>query len=276
MKLCFQGYEVNRIAVSDAPKKVNKYGWATESRNKVIDQGLTSYFTGQPFETFIVEEVNVDKKNVVFTKLDDSEKVMKAAAENGAPEAYIIHNTNGTDVKLLNDGFHLFVPDMHDYGEESGEYKKTVQDMTNSKLKAQLEPGKVEAIVGDYTNFAFSYRYYDLNEQGYIIDDDAHYHEGNQSFYRIARNGVESGGNQGYLPILTTEVPNDWLNESPSRSFTVVFKDENDTEATTIETILDNNNNNSKMIYNLNGQRMTSKPSRPGVYIVNGKKVLIK
>ena len=270
VELYFQGYEINKIAVSNYSKKVNKNGWASESRADVIDPELTSYMTGKNFNTFLVTDVDNKVTHVTMTRIPE-DKLMPAATE-GSMNACLIHNEANGAVDLFgeNSGFHLFVPDMHDEGEGAA---KSAIETSSSLLKAKLTAGKVEAFDGDYTNFIFSYRYYDLSESGYVISDK--YHEGSQSFYRVARDGAESSGNQGYLPLLTSTVPpSEW--KDPSRCIALMFDDESGQDATDVEAIHNVITDVNDVYYNMSGQKMNSKPTRHGLYIMNGKKMYVK
>lgn len=154
LTLSLNGYRIHKMAVSTDPKKVNKLGWATESRNHVIDPELTSYLTGREFKTYIVTGADHANKTVTLAEVEAAKKVMPIS-ENGDANAYIIRNMNlDTDpnnkepgrVKILNDGFHLFVPDMHDYiadREDGLTDQKTLQGMTSSLMKSQLIEGTV-------------------------------------------------------------------------------------------------------------------------------------
>ena len=85
-----------------------------------------------------------------------------------------------------------------------------------------------------------------------------------------------------YRAYYTTSTP------TPSNvaKFSVLFLDnDNDTSEESlvsedggfIDAINNVENENAKMVwYNMNGQKMNSQPTLPGVYVVNGKKVLIK
>ena len=269
--LYFQGCEVNKIAVSDYSKTVNKNGWASESRADVIDPELTSYMTGKSFSTFLVTGVDDNVTHVTMTRIPE-DKLMPAATE-GSKNACLIHNNANERVDLFgeNSGFHLFVPDMHDEGEGAA---KSAIETSSSLLKAKLTAGKVEAFDGDYTNFIFSYRYYDLDEKGYTKGDDF-YHEGTQSFYRVARDGAESSGNQGYLPLLTSKVPPSYWKDA-SRCIALMFDEESGQDATNVEAIHNVITDGNDVYYNMSGQKMNSKPTRHGLYIMNGKKMYVK
>ena len=270
--LFFNGVEVQKIAVSTDKKTVNKNGWASESRERVIDPSLTSEMTGQNFSTFLVTGVDNANTHVILTEIGNNQ-LMPSATE-GSVNGCLIHNNANTSVNIVDGGFHLFVPDMHD---STGETPlKSEISTSSSKLKAKLTSGTVSAFDGDYTNFVFTYKYYNLTDAGYITGT---VHEGSQSFYRVAKNGANSSGHQAYLPLLTSDVPNSWLDADPSRSYTLVFEDDESVEPTDIESVfldtsmmkVDNN-----VYYSLSGQRVNGKPTKGGLYICNGKKIIVK
>ncbi len=280
--LFFTGVEVHKIAVSKDPKKVNKYGWATESRNHVIDQSLTSYFTGKPFEACAVTEVNYDKHTVTLDRVNMDKKVMKLADnESGAYNAYIIHNKSeegGIDEKTVDilatgDGFHLFVPDIHDYLKDNEKYPAEGEgNRYNMKstyghqqtMKAQLAAGTVPAKEGEYTNFVLTWQIADIedNTQGETYDF------GYVGFFRVQDSGVTSRGNQGYLPLA--------LGSGNSvNKFNLVFAGETE-DGITMPTAIEPQTPRNNVYYNLNGQKIDGVPTIPGIYIVNGKKTVVK
>ena len=95
---------------------------------------------------------------------------------------------------------------------------------------------------GDYTNYI-------LNNVNNEI-----------GFYKA--NGQKVAANRAYLHVSNSEIPT-------TARLTIVFED-----ATGITSLVNSDGVNSEIIYNLNGQRVTT-PKR-GLYIVGGKKVLKK
>ena len=271
--LFFQGVEVHKIAVSKDPKTVNKYGWATESRSRVIDQELTSYFTGKDFETCLVDEVDYDSKTVSLSRVDMTKKVMKKS--NGSDyNAYIMHNKDAegdqgkVDILATNGGFHLFVPDIHDYvkiGDNTSTYNQKTVNSYASTLKAQLTPGTVPATNSSdgTTNFVLTWQVADIEEG----QQGEEYDFGYVGFFRVQENGVTSRGNQGYLPL-------NLGSGNGTNKFNLVWSD----DANGIDDTIVNNAalRNDNVFYNLNGQKMGGVPTQRGLYIVNGKKIVVK
>ena len=274
LTLTLNGWLLKKMAVSDQAKTVNVKGWTTESRAMVIDPELTKYLTGENFESCFVTGVDYDNFTVTIEEFADGDVV--GIASNGDHNAYIIHNKANVAVDILNGGFHLFVPDMHDYVANGTENQKSVKNMADYLLVSQVTSTNgaksIPQINGDYTNYALTYKYYDeFDAQG---NPTSAKKEGDEAFYRIDKGGASSAGNQGYLPLLTANVTNAngiYL----AKPFTFVYAgDEDLTGIKTTETVVTTRNDG--VFYNLNGQKINGVPTTRGLYIVNGKKILVK
>lgn len=274
VRLNFQGYEVKKIAVSTDSKAVNSKGWTSESRDHAIDASLLPYFTGKKMKTYVVSDPNYTDRTLKLTDVgaktvgEENKCVIPASTgcliynpDNGA------FNPFGTD----NKGFHLFVPDMHD-GEKafSGDNNLLVANVAD-------EDKKLEMFDGDKTNYALTYRYQMLKEDGTPYGDVI---EGDEMFYRVSNKGIKLHKNSAYLQLPTSEVK-----PSPSRpagcpmfSFIFTELDEGETVITGIEEagVLIEDEEANAVWYNLNGQKLNGKPSARGIYIRNGKKVFVK
>ncbi len=110
----------------------------------------------------------------------------------------------------------------------------------SNMLVGTLAPTDITTVSGDYTNFGLS---------------------GN-TFKKI--NNGTLPANKAYLRILTANVP------STAREFTIVFDD----MTTGVNDVRSKTEDVRGDFYNLNGQRVAT-PAK-GLYIVNGKKVIIK
>ena len=272
--LTLNGFVLKKMSVSEDFKSLDSNGWATESREHVIDPALTAYLTGNDIETCFVEEINYGKVGgegkVLLTRADlsDSSKgqIIRAAADGDAG-ACILHNTANEPVKILNDGFHLFVPDMHDF--EDTNFKnndatgmKTITTTSNGILKAQVSAGTIPAKEGDYTNYI-------LSNKKYAHDGDTG-EESVEAFYRVSpTKPAKSNGHNAYLQMETGKVTGTQAN-----TFEVVF--ELDNEADGINEVNDTKSATTEGFYTIDGQKLNGMPTNSGLYIVNGKKVIIK
>ena len=220
--------------------------------------------------------------------------VMPIATEdedgNGDNNAYIIRNTkldnekvvNGVKepgrVQILNNGFHLFVPDMHDYQaandvEGNTSNKKSKNNMDSNMLVSLLSSGKELKKQVEGTNI-FNYA---LTSQKNKVGDDTQTYLDEIGFYRI-KDGTKTSGNQGYLPVncSETQVTTDGGSAKMSIIFTSI-----DEPVETVETAIEMPfeevfGGSEAVYYNLNGQKLSGKPTQGGLYIVNGKKILVK
>lgn len=290
VELWLNGMTVKKIGVSRDPKTVNAKGWATESRDRVIDPELTAYLTGYDIETCLVTAFDKENRTVTLSRAYDPTAesndalVMRSFTGNGQNGANIIHNIDNGEVKILNNGFHLFVPDMHDYIADRTDNFTNLKELTNGDswrnlLVSQLEEGTIpmketrtwkysESDTGESlecTNYAMSYRYYVVDQEGEIIDPTIQ--SGDEAFYRIVKGGASSSANKGYLPLPTQDMQ---VNGRYANMFSVVYEG----EETGIQDL--KNAPAENVYYTIDGQMLNGVPTIRGIYIVNGKKVVIK
>ena len=272
MTLFFNNLIIKKIAISQDDKTVNKLGYATESRNVEIDPELMGYMTGTGLKAYTVTNVTYGNKagdvpSITLTQIP-SENVM-GPATTGDHRGYIIYNTDDTKtVNILNGGFHLFVPDMHDESKASNA-KKSILETEDEKnyLRSHINSGSISQTDGDYTNYLMNYKY---------IGNDGKQHEGPEAFYR-AGVGASLGANKAYLQLLTEKVkPTNYDGVNPAK-FAIIFVDE---ELGTVTTSLNGVEStertyNDDCYYTLDGVKVQI-PTKKGIYIKNGKKIIIK
>lgn len=271
------GWILEKMSVSEYAKTVNIKGYATESRGRDIDTKLTSYLTGKDFKTYLVGNPNYSDRTLTLTEVSQNSNYV-LPAETGC---VLFNSTDENVANILADGFHLFVPDMHDT-------EKTATT-TGNMLKANLEATSIpatETVNGtDYTNYILTYKYYKLDKDGKKIDGTLNT-DGPEIFYRVAYGGATGKTNTAYLPLPTASVdPSLATNVQNPAKFTFIFADELFGQSQGITTAIDDasqlNDNGQLTIdnaewYNMNGQKLNGKPTASGLYIINGKKVLVK
>lgn len=237
------GWILKKLAISTDPKTVNKLGWNTESRDHAIDPSLLPYMTGKDFRTYIVTGVSEENKTATLARIDGGSgddlentkgKLYVPGATDGSINACIVRyvDANAAEdaqtVNIFNDnnGFHLFVPDMHD----DATARNT--SLEGNKLKAQVSNTetsgkKVPRTENGNNNYAFTFKYVKVNGEGGATTDQQ---EGVQAFYRIVKDGASSKGNQAYLSIpqviasSRAAVRAEEAAATPE-SYTLVFKD---------------------------------------------------
>lgn len=255
--LYLKGYEVHKIAVSTDPKSVNSYGYSTECRAHDIDHRLTPYFSAGNIKAYRVSDVNYDESKIVLAEVD---KILPAASANGEEGlGVILYNTKAGEDKSSD--FHLFVPDMHD--KDNNDLKLSAE---SNKLYANLtQNSSIGANPGEYANYL-------LNAKG--KSPVTGLEVTGIAFYRASKTAT-LGANKAYLPILTSAVKSSTGNLGGAKMHIVfVDEDEEDNETTGIA-VVNAKRGEDDTFYTLSGVKV-ERPTESGIYIKNGKKVIIK
>ena len=265
------GWIVEKVGVSLDSKKLNVKGYASESRKRVIDHSLTEFFTGQPVKAYMVMDDNPKDAPKKTLRLAEVTLPMPSASNDGDACGTVLFNNNADyskddgKVMILNDEFHLFVPDMHDTGKQDCGGNIMLSYNAGATSNATL-PAKE----GDYTNYALNYRYYPLDKSGNVIAGSSLQDYGEEAFFRVANGGASIKPNSAYIHFLTSA-----LSAGAKISFT--FSDDLEegtpTEIVDMETLA--SDNESDCYYTLSGVRI-GRPTTSGLYIKNGKKVYVK
>ena len=273
------GWIVEKVAVSTDPKAVNTKGWTSESRNHAIDATLTAYLTGKDMKTYFVGQPNYNDRTLVLTDVGSSEDKHVMPANTGC---VIFNATDENKAIILNDGFHLFVPDMHDT-EKLANAAATINNAKVNMLKPQLAEKnpmqRTESVDNiEHTVYVLSYKFYQLDGNGNANNSTAV--EGPEMFYRIAADkSIGLRANSAYLLLPTGEVK---PQGASGAKYSFIFADYDDLVfdsfggiATGVETI-EAAHQAQEGWYTINGQKLSGRPTTSGLYIVNGKKVLVK
>lgn len=252
------GCTVKKIAVTKDFKSVNSYGYSTESRTRAIDHNLTPYFTAGKVKAYSVSDVDYDNSKIVLSEVD---KILPAASNNGdAGLGVILYNKEKTSLE----GFGLFVADIHD--KDNNDLKLSAE---SNKLCANLtQNNSIGANPGEYTNYL-------LNAKG-TNPVNGKTVEG-IAFYRASKT-AKLGPNKAYLPILTSAVQPSTGNLGGAK-MQIVFADPDDAEddatVTAVKEIEVSNAAEENTCYTLSGIKI-DRPTKSGIYIKNGKKIIIK
>ncbi len=274
------GWIVEKLAVSTDSKNIGSTGFATESRDHAIDHTLTSYMTGLPIKAYMVTNAVASTAEqigfVTVTPVEFSDEEINAVlpANTGCFLANDMYNEEATDksVKVVNNQTHLFVPDMHD-ASNSDNYVST----TGNMMKARAQAGYIPATEGGMTNFVLSNKYV------YVDNPDVEITNNKVNFYRVIERqingqtvGATTGDNSAYLQIRTSTANGVkaffLVMEGSEDPLAEDFGDQDITAVKGIENAADIEGN----WYNMNGQKLNGRPTSSGIYVVNGKKVVIK
>lgn len=250
--LWLNGCVVKKIAVTKDFKSVNSYGYSTESRTRAIDHNLTPYFTAGKVKAYSVSNVDYDNSKIVLAQVD---KILPAASANGEEGlGVILYNNEETSFD-----FGLFVADIHDTETLRG---------TNMLCANLIQNNSIGANPGKYTNYL-------LNAKG-TNPVNGKTVEG-IAFYRASKKAT-LGPNKAYLPILTSAVQPSTGNLGGAK-MQIVFVDADDAEddatVTAVKEIEVSNAAEENTYYTLSGIKI-GRPTKSGIYIKNGKKIIIK
>lgn len=244
-----QNIEIYSIGVTNITKPVNKYGYATESRNRTIDHTYTGKFTSNDVNAYIMK--NYDGTQVTMVETD-------VIAENTGIVMYKSSNTSQFNAPLFVNACNV-----------------TADTTDGNLLKPNVSASTLDKTSGSYTNFVLtdiSYHIKDMTSKPLSGEE-------NIGFYRVGQSGT-LGANKSYLQLPTSD-----LNTEAGAKGVVFLLWDDEEEITGITTQIDDASlliDNGQLTtghadwYNLNGQKLSGKPSANGLYIMNGKKVMVK
>ncbi len=250
------GCTVKKIAVTKDFKDVNSAGYSTECRARDIDHTLTPYFTAGKIKAYRVSAVDYEKSEISLNEVD---KILPAASANG-DEGLGVILYNGADGNKAMSGFGLFVADVHD--KDNNDLKLSDTNLLCANL---TQNNSVGANPGDYTNYL-------LNGQG--TNEVTGATVTGIAFYRASKT-AKLGPNKAYLPMETSQVkPSDSNSHGAKMTMVFVNEEENNNEATGIA-VVNTERTEDNSFYTLSGVKVV-RPTNSGIYIKNGKKIIIK
>lgn len=257
--------QIYHIAVTDQVKTFSKVGKATESRDCFIDYSQSGVYTKNSLTAYHAKNsAKYDKqKNIISLEKID---VMKANVAG-----LLLYNDYKTTVNDKEVTEHesyfdvpLFAPAVNIEASAFG--KNENNEQASSPLKAHVAASIMDPSDADVNRFIFTNVVYDRN------DASETKREKDLGFYIVRKQG-NMKANQAYL-----ELPTSLFNTSSAAKQYVrlAFEDINDTP-TGIDSVPTDTlpRLESGVYYTLNGVRLASKPQQKGIYILNGKKVVI-
>ena len=258
--------QIYHIAVTDQVKTFSKVGKATESRDCFIDYSQSGVYTKNSLTAYHApSSAQYDKqKNIISLEKID---VMKANVAG-----LLLYNdyktaVNGKEVTTEHESnfdVPLFAPAVNIEASAFG--KNENNEQASSPLKAHVAESTMDPSDADVNRFIFTNVVYDRNDASETKK------EKDLGFYIVRKQG-NMKANQAYL-----ELPTSLFNTTSAAKQYVrlAFEDINDTP-TGIDSVPTDTlpRLESGVYYTLNGVRLASKPQQKGIYILNGKKVVI-
>lgn len=257
--------QIYHIAVTDQVKTFSKVGKATESRDCFIDYSQSGVYTKNSLTAYHAPSSDKydNQKNIISLEKID---VMKANVAG-----LLLYNDYKTTVNDKEVTEHesyfdvpLFAPAVNIEASAFGKNENNEQAF--SPLKAHVAESIMAPSDANFNRFIFTNLVYDRN------DANETKKEKDLGFYIVRKQG-DMKANQAYL-----ELPTSLFNTSSAAKQYVrlAFEDINDTP-TGIDSVPTDTlpRLESGVYYTLNGVRLASKPQQKGIYILNGKKVVI-
>lgn len=297
--ICYQGetgVDIKAIGVTNIFKSINLLGYATESRNHAIDHKYEGIFTNNDVNAYCILTNNGFTYNYKGTPV-----VVKSNQEvNVVPEnTGIVLFKSGHD--KTKDGFNvpLFYPacNVKVTDEENSLY--TESNMMAPNVASTEHTSVTQTWHGvECTKFVMSRQYYVYNKTYNSNSEELTSEQ--EAFYRMRLNSGVSGtsntmgANKAYLLIPTAKLPLALWNPQSNgegkpglAKSGVIFMDDimdlfGEEEpisgiATAIDAIESTETvGNGNTFHTLSGMQIQGVPTQKGVYIVNGKKVLVK
>ena len=258
--------QIYHIAVTDQVKTFSKVGKATESRDCFIDYSQSGVYTKNSLTAYHAKSSAQydNQKNIISLEKID---VMKP--ETAGLLLYNDYKTavNGKEVTTEHESnfdVPLFAPAVNIEASAFG--KNENNEQASSPLKAHVAASTMEPSNATVNRFIFTNVVYDRNDASETKK------EKDLGFYIVRKQG-NMKANQAYL-----ELPTSLFNTTSAAKQYVrlAFEDINDTP-TGIDSVPTDTlpRLESGVYYTLNGVRLASKPQQKGIYILNGKKVVI-
>ena len=257
--------QIYHIAVTDQVKAFSKVGKATESRDCFIDYSQSGVYTKNSLTAYHAPSSDkYDKqKNIISL-----EKIDVMQANVAGLLLYNDYKTTVNDKEVTEHESYfdvpLFAPAVNIEASAFGKNENKEQE--SSPLKAHVAASSMEPSNATVNRFIFTNLVYDRNDASETKK------EKDLGFYIVRKPG-NMKANQAYL-----ELPTSLFNTTSAAKQYVrlAFEDINDTP-TGIDSVPTDTlpRLESGVYYTLNGVRLASKPQQKGIYILNGKKVVI-
>lgn len=257
--------QIYHIAVTDQVKTFSKVGKATESRDCFIDYSQSGVYTKNSLTAYHAKSSAQydNQKNIISLEKID---VMKP--ETAGLLLYNDYKATVNDKEVTeherNFDVPLFAPAVNIEASAFG--KNENNEQAYSPLKAHVAESTMEPSNATVNRFIFTNVVYDRNDASETKK------EKDLGFYIVRKQG-NMKANQAYL-----ELPTSLFNTTSAAKQYVrlAFEDINDTP-TDIDSVPTDTlpRLESGVYYTLNGVRLASKPQQKGIYILNGKKVVI-
>lgn len=247
LTFCVQNCKLYRIAIVKDYKTIgsaekNYIKYATYSQSYPVDYSLNERLNGTAVTAYSVStNYQSDATSVNFTELPNNQS---------APDEGVILKTSGN----LGESHPIFTTDFNTTPQKPA---------SNALVGTGDEATKFDDAKRDgYQNYILTTKYFrldkDENQTGEVIDGNQ------QCFYKWVKGNVKS--NFAYLQL---------KNPSNANAKTVIYLDWFGDTTGIHDMTAPSQVTSGKTYYTLDGRKVTS-PTQKGIYIINGKKIIIK
>lgn len=279
---------IDKIGVTNIDKRINKLGYATESRDHAIDHTYTGIFTSNDVNAFGIEAYGEGETVYEYKGY--------ATVQKSAKEVTVVPDNTG--VVLYKDGneaeFHapLFYPACNVVPTDDDLATLETNCMAPN-VESTLHTSETETIDNkEYTKFIMTTKY--MVFDGKTQENGEQQESTVEAFYRMkidtnastAEKNNTIGANKAYLLVPTDKLPvalwnggDGKGNPGSTNTFYIDLKDVDGDIADGIEAIFAEENTKNleqKVFYTIDGRRINGQPKAKGIYICDGKKISIK
>lgn len=245
LTFCVQNCKLYRIAIVKDYKTIgsaekNYIKYATYSQSYPVDYSLNERLNGTAVTAYSVStDYQSNATSVNFTELPNNQS---------APDEGVILKTSGN----LGESHPIFTTDVNTTPEKLT--SNALVGTTGDKATTEFEKAKKDG----YQNYILTTRYFHLNKDDQVIDGNR------QCFYKWVKGDTKS--NFAYLQL---------KNPGNANAKTVIYLDWFGDTTGIHDMTAPSQVTSGKTYYTLDGRKVTS-PTQKGIYIINGKKIIIK
>ncbi len=245
LTFCVQNCKLYRIAIVKDNKTIgsadkNYIQYATYSQSYPVDYSLNKRLNGTAVTAYSVStNYQSNATSVNFTELPDNQ----SASGEG-----VILKTSGN----LGESHPIFTTDVNTTPQKLT--SNALVGTTGDKATTEFEKAKKDG----YQNYILTTRYFHLNKDDQVIDGNR------QCFYKWVKGDTKS--NFAYLQL---------KNPGNANAKTVIYLDWFGDTTGIHGMTAPSQVTSGKTYYTLDGRKVTS-PTQKGIYIINGKKIIIK
>lgn len=245
LTFCVQNCKLYRIAVVKDNKTIgsatqNYIKYATYSQSYPVDYSLNERLNGTAVTAYSVStDYQSNATFVNFTELPDNQS---------APGEGVILKTSGN----LGESHPIFTTDVNTTPKRLT--SNALVGTTGDKATTEFDKAKKDG----YQNYILTTKYFHLDKEDQVIDGNR------QCFYKWVKGDTKS--NFAYLQL---------KNPSNANAKTVIYLDWFGDTTGIHDMTAPSQVTSGKTYYTLDGRKVTS-PTQKGIYIINGKKIIIK